>query len=48
MCPKLLDQNKKAIWQALKNLGVTYKKNPASSQGRRRDTARLPGHDSLL
>ncbi|AWK14200.1 IS630 transposase-related protein [Candidatus Fukatsuia symbiotica] len=38
----------KAIWQALKNLGVTYKKNPASSQGRRRDTARLPGHDSLL
>ncbi|MEA9444416.1 hypothetical protein SK355_03650 [Candidatus Fukatsuia symbiotica] len=31
-----------------KVLGIREKENPASSQGRRRDTARLPGHDSLL
>ncbi|ATW30787.1 hypothetical protein BJP41_09900 (plasmid) [Candidatus Williamhamiltonella defendens] len=33
----------KAIWQALKRWGLTYKKNSASSQGRRRGTTAVPG-----
>ncbi|ACQ67189.1 MULTISPECIES: IS630 transposase-related protein [Candidatus Williamhamiltonella] len=36
----------KAIWSALKRLGVTYKKNPQSSQGQRRYEASLPKQDS--
>jgi transposase len=31
-----------AIFLALKKLGVTYKKNPAASQGRRARTTHLP------
>ena len=34
-----------AIFQALRRLGVTHKKSPASSQGGRRQTAHLPGED---
>ncbi|MFV0293817.1 MAG: IS630 transposase-related protein, partial [Paracoccus sp. (in: a-proteobacteria)] len=33
----------KAIWQALRKLGVTYKKIPGASEGGRRRTASLPG-----
>ncbi|ATW30925.1 hypothetical protein BJP41_10700 (plasmid) [Candidatus Williamhamiltonella defendens] len=36
VCPK-------AIWQALKRWGLTYKKNSASSQGKRRGTTGVPG-----
>ena len=35
----------KAIWQALRKLGVTYKKSPASSSGARKRTAHLPLKD---
>ncbi len=31
----------KAIWQALRKLGVTYKKSPSPSEGGRRKTYRL-------
>ncbi len=33
----------KAIWNALRKLGVTYKKIPGAPKGERRRTARLPG-----
>jgi transposase len=36
----------KAIWQALKKLGVTYKKKPASPQSGPRRTACLPAENS--
>ena len=36
---------RKAIWQALKKLGVTYKKSDAPPEGGRRRTAVLPGED---
>ena len=32
----------KAIWQALRKLGVTYKKSVTAPEGERRQTARLP------
>ena len=32
----------KAIWKALRELGVTYKKSPEASKGGRRQTAHLP------
>ena len=35
----------KAIWQALRRLGVTYKKSPEASKGERRQTAYLPKED---
>ncbi len=35
----------KAIWQALKKLGVTHKKTADPSEGGRRRTAVLPGKD---
>ena len=35
----------KAIWQALRRLGVTYKKSPEASKGERRQTAHLPKED---
>jgi len=35
----------KAIWQALRKLGVTYKKNPASPEGGRRCSAHLPAEN---
>ena len=35
----------KAIWQALRKLGVTYKKIPDASKGERRQTAILPTED---
>jgi len=35
----------KAIWQALRKLGVTYKKSPSSSEGGRGQTYGLPGED---
>lgn len=35
----------KAIWQALRKLGVTYKKIPDAPQGERRRKAYLPGKD---
>ena len=35
----------KAIWQALRRLGVTYKKSPETSKGERRQTAYLPEED---
>ena len=35
----------KAIWQALRKLGVTYKKNPHAPQGERRQTAILSTED---
>ncbi len=35
----------KAIWQALRKLGVTYKKSSASSKGGRRQTYSLRGED---
>jgi len=35
----------KAIWQALRKLGVTYKKSPASPEGGRRRAAYFPGKD---
>ncbi len=35
----------KAIWQALRKLGVTYKKSDAAPQSGRRRTARLPRKD---
>jgi transposase len=38
VCPK-------AIWQALKKLGVTYKKNAVPSQSRRKRTAHLSRND---
>lgn len=38
VCPK-------AIWQALRKLGVTYKKSPSPSKGMRRQTAILPGEN---
>lgn len=34
--------SQKAIWQAQKKLGVTYKKSPAASEGGRKRTAALP------
>ena len=37
-----------AINYALKLLGVTYKKSPQTSQGRRRRTACLPGEDTQV
>ena len=37
-----------AIWQALRKLGVTYKKSPQTSKSERRQTARLPkSHQGL-
>lgn len=33
----------KAIWQALRKLGVTYKKSPGAPKGGGRQTAHLPG-----
>lgn len=39
---------RKAIWQALKKLGITCKKNATSSQGRRSRTAHLPGKNRQL
>lgn len=38
VCPK-------AIWQALRKLGVTYKKIPDAPPGERRKTACLPGEN---
>lgn len=38
VCPK-------AIWQALRKLGVTYKKSPDAPQSGRRQTYSLPGKD---
>ena len=38
VCPK-------AIWQALKKIGVTYKKSPQTSKSMRRQTAILPKED---
>lgn len=38
VCPK-------AIWKALKKLGVTYKKSASPPQGRRRQTSCLPKAD---
>ena len=35
----------KAIWSALRRLGVTYKKSIKASQGERRQTALLPTKD---
>ncbi len=35
----------KAIWQALRKLGVTHKKSDAASEGGRRRTAHLPKED---
>ena len=35
----------KAIWQALKKLNITYKKSTATSEGRRKRQAILPGED---
>ncbi len=35
----------KAIWKALRELGVTYKKSAEASKGQRRQTASLPGQD---
>lgn len=35
----------KAIWQALRKLGVTHKKSPHASKGERRRTAVLPKED---
>lgn len=35
----------KAIWQALRKLGVTYKKSAQSSEGGRRRTTYLPRED---
>jgi len=35
----------KAIWQALRRLGVTYKKSLAPPQGERRQSAILPAKD---
>ncbi len=35
----------KSIWQALKKLGVTYKKSVASPKGKRRHAAYLPGQN---
>ncbi len=35
----------KAIWQALRKLGVTYKKSNAASESGRRRTAQLPAQD---
>lgn len=35
----------KAIWQALRKLGVTYKKSPSPSEGGRGQTYGLPGED---
>ncbi len=35
----------KAIWQALRKLGVTYKKIPGTPEGGRRRTAILPSED---
>lgn len=37
--------SRKAIWQALRKLGVTHKKSPAAPEGGRRRTACLPGED---
>jgi len=38
----------KAIWKALRKLGVTHKKSDATSQGRRRRTTCLPGEDRAI
>ncbi len=38
----------KAIWQALRRLGVTYKKSDATSEGGRRRTACLSQKDCAL
>ena len=35
----------KAIWQALRKLGVTYKKSAQTSESGRRQAASLPGED---
>ena len=35
----------KAIWQALRKLGVTYKKSPVPSEGGRDQAYSLPGND---
>ena len=35
----------KAIWQALRKLGVTYKKSVTAPEGERRQTAYLPGEN---
>jgi len=39
------DVTPKAIWQALRKLGVTYKKSPSPSEGGRGQTYSLPGED---
>jgi len=38
----------KAIWQALRKLGVTYKKSVNTPQGKRRQTTCLPTQNSYL
>ena len=45
---KRLGVSKSGIDHALKRLGVTYKKKPATSQGMRRKTAYIPGEDRQL
>ena len=39
------DVTPKAIWQALRKLGVTYKKSSSPSEGGRGQTYGLPGED---
>lgn len=38
----------KAIWQALRKLGVTYKKSPGAPEGERRQTACLPEENTNI
>src|SRR5262249_22442343 len=45
---KRLKASTQGINHALKRLGVSYKKNPASSKGQRRRTAYLPGKNKSL
>ena len=39
------DVTPKSIWQALRKLGVTYKKSPDAPEGRRRRAAGVSGED---
>ena len=42
---KRFNVSNKAIWQALKKLGISYKKNIKSSQGQRSGSYRVPKPD---
>jgi len=43
-----LGVSKTGIWKALRRLGVSYKKNPVSSQSQRRTAYRLPAKDKRV